>query len=676
MTEFYRIPALALLSMLLVAFVLLYLQTRTTRRLLWLAGWSMTALHLATEVAGVRRPGIGFAFSNAAMILAAMMFLGSMSPLAFKRWPRFLYVYAFAAPLLLFAIVISIYPQASGWLRWLLVLCAVAATWAGTMWGLRKNLLPRWLTTGMPVALGAVCIWLTYEQQYSFVLFLAQSASNLMTALLFMAAYRRWSPGVLFTSAGFFLWSMPAVIDSIYIAHGPPVAIGRGLNLIKVMTAFGMILLVLEDELARNKAAKERDHRARMEMERYSEIDLSLLSGVNVDAAYQHACEVIVEASRFSQALLFLRGVESNFRAVAHAGMDGDLVAGLEALGRRVTPEQAGRFRHSESVAVEMGNTLNVDLRPLFTSQDPLDHLQYHRTHAIPLETRKGMVDGCLFLSGLKQPEQPLRPDDLLPVELLAARLAAMREHNALMQRVARSEKLAGLGQLAAGVAHELNNPLTVVLGYSEILQDTLEGRPEHENMSVLRGEAQRMKQIIESMLRFWRPSPVEHVSVSVAEILRDISQLRRAECNHRQIDLQLHIADDLPEIDGNRTQLQQMFLHLINNSLEAFSSDVNGQAKTLRIDASHDGDEVRVLISDNGPGFVDPDRAFDPFFASKSPRAGAGKGLSVCYAIVRDHGGEIAAHNLQPHGAALVVHLPLPRRRNEPELSDEALAH
>lgn len=674
MTEFYRIPALTLLSMLLVVFVLLYLQARTARRLLWLTGWSMAVLRLATEVAGVRRPGAGFAVSSASVILAAMMFLGSMSPLAFRRWPRFLYVYAFAAPLLVFSVVISFYPQPQGWLRWLLVLCAVAAVLAATVWGLRKNLLPPWFTAGLPIVLGTICIWLTYRGNDFFVLFLAQSASNLMTGLLFVAAYRRWSPGVIFTSTGFFLWSLPALLDSIFTAHGPPVAIGRGLNLIKVMTAVGMILLVLEDELAQNKAAKERDHRARVELERYSEIDLSLLAGVNAEAAYQRACEVIVEASRFSQALLFLRGVESNFHVIAHAGMDSALVAGLDALGRRVTPDQADRFRRSENVAIEMGNTLNVDLGPLFTPDDPLKQLHYHQTYAIPLETQKGAVSGCLFLSGLKQPEQPLRPDDLLPLELLAARLTAMREHNALMQRVARSEKLAGLGQMAAGVAHELNNPLTVVLGYSEILEETLEGHSAQQNVSVVRSEAQRMRQIIESMLRFWRPSPVEHVSVPLAEILRDICQLRRTEFNRRQVELQLHLADDLPEIDGNRSQLQQMFLHLINNSLEAFSADNNEQAKTLRVDASHDGDEVRVLISDNGPGFADPNRAFDPFFATRSPRAGAGKGLSVCYAIARDHGGEITAHNLQPHGAALVVQLPLPRRR-EHATSDEALA-
>jgi C4-dicarboxylate-specific signal transduction histidine kinase len=117
------------------------------------------------------------------------------------------------------------------------------------------------------------------------------------------------------------------------------------------------------------------------------------------------------------------------------------------------------------------------------------------------------------------------------------------------------------------------------------------------------------------------------------------------------------------------------MFLQLVNNSLEAIAEDGKGQ-KTVRVDASQDQGGIRVLISDNGPGFADPNRAFDPFFASKSPRAGSGKGLSVCYAIVRDHGGEITAHNLQPHGAALVIQLPIPRRRHEPELSDEALAH
>lgn len=664
MNELYRVPALTLLSMLLVVYVLLYLQTRTTRRLLWLIGWSLATVRLAFEVGRVHSPGIGYALSNACMVLAPLMFLGSMSPLAFRRWPKVLYAYVFAVPTFLFAVLVSIYPHPGIGLRAVLMFCTAAVVYVAALWNGRKNILPSWFTFPFSIVAGCAGLWLTYQGDYLFVLYLAQSSTNLMTALLFAAAFRRFSPGVIFASAGFFLWSTPLALDFIFLqSRSTLLMIGGVVNLIKVITAVAMILIVLEDELAQNKAAKERDHRARLEMERYSEIDLSLLSGVNEEAAYQHACEVIAEVSCFSQTLLFFRSIENNYYVAAHAGMNDALVAGLVALGKRITPEQADRFRHSESVSIEMGNTLQVDLRPLFVQDDPLEQFQYLKVHVVPLETRAGSVDGCLFLSGLKQAERSLQADDLLPLELLAARLTAMREHNALVQRVARSEKLAGLGQLAAGVAHELNNPLTVVLGYSQILEETLENHPAHENILLIRSEAQRMRQIMESTLRFWKPSPVEHVAVSVTEILRDICQLRRAEFIHRQIELQLHLPDDLPQINGNRIQLQQMFLQLLNNSLEAFVSRAGGYAKTIRVDASHNDNGVKVLISDNGQGFADPNRAFDPFFTTKGSRAGAGMGLSVCYAIVRDHGGEIMAHNLQPRGAALVIELPLRAR-------------
>ena len=677
MNEFYRVPVLALLSLLLVAFALLYLQTRTTKRLLWLVGWSMVVLHLASEVAGIRSPGLALALSRAGLVLAPLMFLGSMSPLGFKRWPRILYAYAFAVPLFLFTVLISLYPPPYQPPRSLLMLCTIAVVYVAISWNARKNLLPVWFTIPFAVVASCAGLWLTYKGEYSFVEFLAQSCVNFMTAIFFAVSYRRFSPGVIFTSVGFFLWSTPVILDFIFPGPGPAMLmIARGVNLIKVLTAVGMILIVLEDEVAQNKVAKERDHRARTELEQYSQIDLSILSGVNEEAAYQHACEVMTRVSRFSQALLFLRSAEGSIYVAAHAGMDRALVSALEALGQRLTSEQIEQFRNSGSVAVEMGSTLQVDLRPLFEHDDALEHLQYFKNHVIPLTTQSGVVDGHLLLSGLKQPGEPLQADDLLPLELLVARLTAMREHNALMQRVARTEKLAGLGQLAAGVAHELNNPLTVVLGYSQILEETLEDHPARENMSLVRREAQRMRQIIESMLRFWKPSPVEQVLVSVTEILHDICRLQRAEFSHRQVELLLHLPDDLPLVHGNRTQLQQVFLHILNNSLEAFDADANGQQKAVRVDASPHASGVRVSISDNGPGFADPNRAFDPFFTTKSLRTGTGMGLSVCYALVRDHGGEITAHNLHPHGAALVIELPLGGRTPRLEWNGSGINH
>jgi two-component system, NtrC family, sensor kinase len=630
---------------------------------LWLIGWILAVTHLAVQVAGTHTSGAGLALANACMTLSALMFLGSMSPLGFKRAPRFLYAYAFAVPLCIYAVITAFRPNADGALRILLVLCTVASIIATTLWGLRKRLLPQWFTAILPVIVGIPCIWLTWQQEYLFVLYLAQSSSNFMTALLFAASYRRLSPGVIFTSAGFFLWSTPVVLDVVFAGnHSAQIFIGRGINLVKVMTAVGMVLLVLEDEVAQNRAAKERDHRARLELERYSAIDLSMLSDLHTAAAYRNVCEVITQVSRFHQAAIFLNSMENNLHMAAHSGMGNALVHALERLGKSFTPERNAAFSQSGGIAIEIGNTLQLDLRQLFEPNDALEQMGYTKVHAIPMRTRAGASNGALVLSGLKRPDEPLLADDLLPLELLVSRLTAMRENHLLMQRIARSEKLAGLGQLAAGVAHELNNPLTVVLGYSELLEETLEDQAGRSSVSLIRCEAQRMHQIIESMLRFWRSSPIEHTTISISEILEDIYRLRRPEFDRRRIDLQISMPDDLPSFSANRDQLQQVLLQVLNNALETFENYQAIGQSVVRIEAIHFEDNLKVLISDNGPGFADPNRVFDPFFTTKQPRLGTGMGLSVCYAIVRDHGGDMTAHNLQPQGALVIVELPLTR--------------
>ena len=677
MSHFYRVPALALLSMMLVVFALLYLQARTPRRLLWLTGWALTVLHLALQVTEGTPHGIGLALANASMALAALMFLGSMSPLGFERMPRFLYAYAFAVPLFIYAVIVSLIPEIDGVLRLFLVLCTLASISATLLWGMRKRLLPRWFTVTFPILVGAVCVWLTWQGDYMFVLYLAQSGSNLMTALLFATAYRRLSPGVIFTSAGFLLWSTPVIFDAVFAGHtSTMLIIGRSINLIKVMTAVGMIQLVLEDEVAQNQAAKERDHRARIELEEYSGIDLSLLLTVHPEVVYQRACETITKVSRFHQTALFLRSPEDNFPLAAHSGLDNASVHELDAIGKRFTSEQIDAFRHSGNVAIEIGNTFQLDLSSLVQPNGVLQQVGYRKVHAIPMRLRSGGSDGVLLLSGLKYPEEPLLADDLLPLELLVSRLTATRENNLLMQRVARSEKLAGLGQLAAGVAHELNNPLTVVLGYSELLEEALEDHPGRNSVSLIHSEAQRMHQIIESMLRFWRSSPVEHTTVSITEILGDICRLRRPEFERRRVKLQLYLASNLPQIHGNRNHLQQVFLQILNNALETFEDSARQEHSLVRIDASQNESGMKILISDNGPGFADPNRVFEPFFTTKQPRAGTGMGLSVCYAIVRDHGGEMTAHNLHPQGALIAIVLPITDPRSSAHGSSQGITH
>lgn len=661
MYEFYRVPALALLTVLLVVFGLLYIQARTTRRLLWLVGWSMVVFRLVIELAGGQGPGWLHAISNASMVLAAVMFLGSMSPLHFERWPKVLYVYVFAAPLLIGSILVSLDPHPGQLGHAVYLLLALVAVCVAVLWNRRRNLLPVWFTIPFAVLLGGFCLWLTYRGEYGFVLFIAQAACNLITALLILASYRRVTPGVVFTSAGFLIWSTPAVLDALAPTTDLSMTIvGRTINLVKVVTALGMVLLVLEDELTQNQAAKERDHRARVELERYAGIDFAAFSSVNIESAYQHACEAVAQSSRFSHAVLFLRNVENTFRLAAHAGIDKELVTALEALGRRVTPERARALVKTENVVVELGGTLQVDLRSLFVHGDDLERLQYTRAHVVPWRNSKGVLDAAMLLSGLKEPHIPLQADDLLPIELLVSRLSAMREHDDLAQRFAQSEKLAGLGQLAAGVAHELGNPLTVVIGYAELLEEVLDGHSAHPSVAVIRSESKRMRKIIDSMLRLGKSWPVEYSAVSLNEVVRDVRHLKKEEFARRDIQFEVQVAEDMPLIRANRNQLQQVVLHMLDNALNAFDAYVGREEKRVKLDLSYSKGTVRILMTDNGAGFPDPQRAFDPFTTSRQPGVRMGLGLSLCYAVVREHGGEITVHNLQPHGGALMVDLPI----------------
>jgi two-component system, NtrC family, sensor kinase len=419
-----------------------------------------------------------------------------------------------------------------------------------------------------------------------------------------------------------------------------------------------MLLLVLEDELTLNESAQKRDRRARAEMEQYSKLDISAVSYRDFGIHYDRVCEVITKASRFQRAAILLRGVEQNFHLAGRAGMEAELTRALDAMGQRMTPDKVKEFARSSHIAVELGNTRLVNLRPLLQHGDDLERLGFLRAYTIPMRTGTEL-DGVLVLSDLKAPTESLVAEDLLPLELLVARLAAARENNRLLRRLVQSEKLAGLGQLAGGVAHELNNPLTVVMGYAELIEEGEADHATRQNAGVIRTESQRMKQTIESLARFWKSLPSELAPLSVKQMLMDIWQPRKLELEREGIELEITIAEDLPGIRANGEQMRQVFGQVLNNSVIALQTFPANHEKRIRIDAATVKDKVQVVISDTGPGFPNLNRVFDPFFTTKKPGEGPGLGLSLCYSIIREHGGEISAFNLQPHGAAVAIEMP-----------------
>jgi len=173
------------------------------------------------------------------------------------------------------------------------------------------------------------------------------------------------------------------------------------------------------------------------------------------------------------------------------------------------------------------------------------------------------------------------------------------------------------------------------------------------------------MKETVQRLVEFWRPVTVADEPVDVAGILNGLRAACGQKLRDRGVQLEINGSLTLPIVRGNRDRLRQVFEHLLNNAAQAIATAREREANeehAIRVTVSHDDQALHVIVSDTGPGFREPGRVFDPFYTTKGPEQGAGLGLSICYGIVREHGGEISAFNLHPHGAAVVVELPVRR--------------
>jgi C4-dicarboxylate-specific signal transduction histidine kinase len=263
----------------------------------------------------------------------------------------------------------------------------------------------------------------------------------------------------------------------------------------------------------------------------------------------------------------------------------------------------------------------------------------------------------------------PLRADDLLPIEMLTARLQATRSQTRMLEKLINSEKFAGLGQLAGNVTQQLNNPLTVILGYASLLQETSSlDAHDRKGVEAILAEARSMKSTLDSLSRVSHPQNDQLTSVSVAELLADMEELHRPEFLHRAIELQLSIAPALPRVACHAHQLRQAVLQCLQFTVEAVDNPNSipglapatgtSQARSIRLEATCEGSLVQILIAHSGPGFLDPQRVFDAFVPSQAAGEIAGLGLSLCASILRDNNGSASAVNLEPGGAAILLRL------------------
>jgi two-component system NtrC family sensor kinase len=252
----------------------------------------------------------------------------------------------------------------------------------------------------------------------------------------------------------------------------------------------------------------------------------------------------------------------------------------------------------------------------------------------------------------------PMR-DDNGQVSSIVAVLTDITDAAILQAKLMHTEKMAAVGQLVSGVAHEVNNPLTAILGFADLLSEQ-EDVPEdaRRDLQVIIQEAQRTKQIVQNLLSFARQMPAQRQPVQLNAILRRTLQLRAYDFANHGIKLFEDLHEPMPDVVGDPHQLQQVFLNILNNAYDAVR-DTN-RPGVVEVHSHVRQGNVEVTFADTGTGITAPERIFDPFYTTKEVGKGTGLGLSICYGIVREHGGDIVASNRNDvQGAMFAVRLP-----------------
>lgn len=308
----------------------------------------------------------------------------------------------------------------------------------------------------------------------------------------------------------------------------------------------------------------------------------------------------------------------------------------------------------------------------------------------VPLKVKHKTIGVLEVLN--KRKNNSFTKHDLNILEVIAAQVAVTIDNARLCNdlrtqvqnlkdtqaRLVQSEKLAAVGELVAGVAHELNNPLTAIIGFAEILQLQELNDKSQQDLNRIIKQAERAANIVRSLLNFARPHPAEQRPVQINDVIKNTIDLFGYELRTHSITVQTDLSADLPVILADPHQLQQVFVNLIQNARHALAAGNYNKQITITTGVkaasipnhpeeksfgrARQKDLIGITFQDNGPG-IPPDqltRIFDPFFTTKEPGEGTGLGLSVCHGIITEHNGHIWADSNRGEGATFYIELPI----------------
>jgi signal transduction histidine kinase len=664
-TLFDKLPTILVLAVMVGIFVALRRHVKSARLQLWIAAWGLIFVHFFVQIFeppdGNLTPTT-FMIDLGCLQLSALFFVASLTSFFENKKLTWTLLALTGTPVSIYTVGLAYEVK---W-RALYIACTATIFYGSLLFvALRRKLTAEYLYWASLLSItGTVAIYHAWHNDFDFGFIALLTLGFGLPGFLFWRRYRRWTPGVLTSAGGFLLWGAVWPVGVMLDKWAPTLKINPELwNTPKYFVAFGMILTLLEDKSEFLRSARQRERTVNRQLRKFAGITSRLLNGVDVNSLCKEIADTIRETSTFDRVVIILTADGENLYPAGHSGYEGEAARLIEHKCSKlwkfcdlVEACKVGSRLGQSSVRLSPEQMAKYGQVPSPTTYEPTPFWQKGNQVLVPLQSTRGAHVGCISLSDPRDVTR-VNAEEMSKIELLAGDLAVTIDNAALHRQLARSEKLAAIGQLVAGVAHELNNPLTSIVGYSELISDDLPAGPARQKLDKMLREAQRMKRIIENLLRFARQNNLEKKSANLELLLQDVLALREYHLRNNDVDVQLQIEPNLPLVALDEDQFKQILLNLLNNSIDALEGSLQ---KSIRIEATRRDERVVLCFDDSGHGFTDTNRAFDPFYTTKPVGKGTGLGLSICYGIVKEHGGEISAANLEPRGARIMLELPL----------------
>jgi len=676
-----KIPTFLIVGVLVIIFVGLKRHARSARLTLWTVGWTLVFTHFLAQLL---EPDHGpansllLAVDSGSLQAAAVAFLVSVSSVVEDYAKRTLLLLMLGVPSTVYMVCTRYDVHA----RWPYVLCLAACFGGGACFffkvsGKMSLYLEAATFLGSLAGVWAIRAALRGSFEEGRIALLAIGFG--WAGLFICRNHWRLSPAVLTIAGGFFSWGAAFPVAWLIHRFTPNLMAPTELwNTPKLFVALGMILAVVEDKSDSIAGMQQKAESLNRLLERFSAITSRLLSGAELDTICPAIASAITDVTNFSVAVIQLEDAERRLRVAGSSGLPAESLRRLQAQ----TNSEDWTLDHIRSLcsnAQLIGKNSYllppheaIPLAPRENTTASRNGKKPVEELLIPLRSDAGAYLGCIRLAAPRY-TSTIQASELAHIEMLAADLALALELKDLHTQLVWSEKLAALGQLLAGVAHELNNPLTAIMGYGELINDAIATPNARAQLAQLVSEARRMKRIIDNLLKFSRQSPGESQAVELSPVVQQVLALREYHTRTRNVRIKLDIAPDLPSLAVNEDEIKQILLNLFNNSNDALEGMAG--SKQISIRAYQSGPRAVIEVEDTGPGFGNLSRALDPFYTTKPVGKGTGLGLSVCYGIVKKRGGDFEIENVKPHGARVTIKLLVAAAPTRPLLAAVARA-